>query len=82
MPNIKRGTSMAKAGKSAAKVSVKRQAAKPPAMLTIRRAGDMTPEGRKAIANWLRMHANDLLKEGSNYAPVFRGRYMVGDVDA
>jgi hypothetical protein len=73
---------MAKAGKSAAKVSVKRQAAKPPAMLTIRRAGDMTPEGRKAIANWLRMHANMLLKEGTKYVPVFRGQYMARPTDA
>jgi hypothetical protein len=69
---------MAKAGKLAAKVSVKRQTAKPPAMLTIRRAADMTPEGRKAIANWLRMHANDLVKDGGNYSTVFRGNYMGG----
>lgn len=46
-----------------------------PANLVIRRAGKMTKEGRKAIADWLRMHARMLEDEGDQYADVFTGHY-------
>jgi hypothetical protein len=48
---------------------------KPPARLVIRHAGKMTKAGRKAIADWLRMHARMLEDEGDQYAPVFTGTY-------
>jgi hypothetical protein len=37
----------------------------------------MTPKGRKAIAAFLRNHAQMLEDEGSNYAKRFTGRYLV-----
>lgn len=46
------------------------------AIVTIRDAGRMNPEGRKAVAEWLRMHAKMLLKDGGDYPPVFTGRHM------
>ena len=46
------------------------------AVLTIHGAADMSDEGRKSIANWLRMHAKMLMREGDNYAKCFRGRYI------
>lgn len=46
------------------------------ASVTIHDAADKTPEGRKKIAAWLRRHANDLIKDGDNYANRFRGRYV------
>lgn len=47
-----------------------------PASLVIRGAGDMTPKGRRLIADWLRMHADDLIRDGANYSRRFRGRYI------
>lgn len=38
------------------------------ATLTIHRAGDMTPKGRKDIAAWLRHCAVSLLKHGADYS--------------
>ena len=46
------------------------------AELKINRASDMTDAGRKQIADWLRKHADDLVKDGPQYAPHFRGRYF------
>jgi len=46
------------------------------AIVTIRDAAEMTAEGRKAIADWLRMHAKMLLQHGGDYSKVFRGRYL------
>lgn len=43
------------------------------AMLTIQKAGTRTPQERKQIAEWLRMQAETLLKEGKNYT---EGRYV------
>ncbi len=37
---------------------------KPIATLVISGPGTMTPEGRKDIANWLRLHAADLIRHG------------------
>ncbi len=46
------------------------------ATLTIHRVAEMTPEGRKAIAEWLRNHAKMIVKEGKNYSKRFTGRYL------
>jgi len=48
----------------------------PTAVLTIRRAGQMTPERRRLIAGWLRYHARLLVLHGKEYSGVFTGRYM------
>jgi hypothetical protein len=45
------------------------------AAVHIKRAADMTPEGRAAIASWLRQHGRDLVQHGREYAAAFRGRY-------
>ena len=49
------------------------------AVLTIAKAGEMTPEGRGYIAAWLRRHADLIETEGENYASRFCGRYLVAD---
>ena len=46
------------------------------AILTVRDADKMTPDGRKRIAGWLRAQAKLILAEGDNYAPRFRGGYL------
>jgi hypothetical protein len=46
------------------------------AILTIKDAGDMTEEGRREIARWLRRHANWLTKYGDEYSKKFTGRYL------
>ena len=47
------------------------------AVVTIHGAGRMTPEGRKAIAAWLREHAKALLKDGARYTEGrYTGRYI------
>lgn len=46
------------------------------AIVTIRRAKDMSPRGRKDIAAWLQMHAKHILKHGDNYSPRFTGRFI------
>ena len=46
------------------------------AVLTLKGAGEWTPEGRRHIAEWLRQKARDLVKDGHNYSPRFRARYM------
>lgn len=61
--------------KKTAKKAVKKSE-KAIAIFTILRAGEMTPEGRKAIAEWLRMHAKALIKDGKKYSSRFIGRYM------
>lgn len=50
-----------------------------PAIVTIKKAGNMTPEGRKTIADWLRQCADNLEKDGEQYAPLFRARYTYQD---
>lgn len=47
------------------------------ASLTIHRADTMTPEGRRSVAAWMRRQAAELLKQGDQYAKVFRARYLV-----
>ncbi len=46
------------------------------AILTIFDADRMTPRGRGDIAKWLREHAEDLERDGSNYSKLFRGRFQ------
>ena len=46
------------------------------AIVTIHRAAEMHPEGRKWVANWLRRHARRLEKHGANYTKRFVGRYL------
>jgi hypothetical protein len=47
------------------------------AVLTIASPGEMTPAGRRAIAKWLRAHADMLIKFGDEYTTGrFIGRYM------
>lgn len=36
----------------------------------------MTPEGRRAIATWLRRHAAFLVKHGDSFSPRFTGRFL------
>ena len=46
------------------------------AVLTIRRPGEMTAQGRRDIAKWLRRSAFDLIKHGKDYTPsTYRGYY-------
>ena len=49
------------------------------AVVTIRGALDMTPDGRKAIATWLRKQATNLVKHGKDYAGGFQARYLYQD---
>ena len=46
------------------------------AILTIKDADKMAPEGRKEIANWLRQQAKDLIKYGKNYNKKMIARYL------
>jgi hypothetical protein len=46
------------------------------AVVTIREANEMTAKGRRAVAKWLRMHADMLEREGNNYSRRFTGRYL------
>lgn len=46
------------------------------ATIVIREAANMTPRGRRAIANWLRRTAKCLLESHANFAPTFTARYM------
>ena len=49
------------------------------ARFTIDRAAEMSPELRKSIADWLRRHAKELIKHGSDYSTRFTGRYIVSE---
>lgn len=51
------------------------------AVLTIFKAGEMTEEGRKDIARWLRRHARWLTKYGDEYSNRFTGRYLYNGED-
>lgn len=46
------------------------------AVVTIFGAPDMSPSGRRAVANWLRKQADFLQKEGKVYAKRFTARYL------
>jgi hypothetical protein len=53
------------------------------AIVTIKNASDMTPEGRVAIAQWLREQANYLIEHGSEYSKkcIFRYQYSPYSLD-
>ena len=47
------------------------------AVVTIRKAGAMTPKGRRAIVEWLRHQADMLEEHGKNYTlATFTARYL------
>ena len=46
------------------------------AIVTIKDAPSMTKRGRKAIAAWLRKHADWLEQDGDKYSKWFTGRYI------
>jgi hypothetical protein len=49
--------------------------AKDAATVVIRNAGEMTKADRKAIADWLNMHAEWLIQDGKDYDRKFTGHY-------
>ena len=65
-----------KAGKKAA-YSKRGTADRSSAILTILDAEGLGKKGRANIAAWLRRNANSLIKDGDNYADLFRSRYML-----
>ena len=46
------------------------------AILTVKRAHEMTKRGRKQIAAWLRRQADFLEKDGDKFASRFTARYL------
>lgn len=46
------------------------------ATVTIVRAGEMTPAGRRVLAEWLRDQAAALMRNGKRYAPRYTARYL------
>lgn len=46
------------------------------AILTIKDASEMTPEGREEIAKWLNNIAGQFIEYGDQSAGTFRARYM------
>lgn len=46
------------------------------AIVTIRRADQMTPKGRRAVAAWLRQQAGFLVRYGPQFSARFTARYL------
>lgn len=46
------------------------------AIVTIRRASDMTPKGRKEVARWLRRQALFFERHADQLSPRFTARYL------
>jgi hypothetical protein len=46
------------------------------AIVTIKRASEMTPKGRRDIARWLRRQASFLEKYAKQLSPRFTARYL------
>jgi len=46
------------------------------AILTIKDANNMTPKGRKQVAEWLKEEAKNLIKHGKDYNKRFTARYI------
>jgi hypothetical protein len=57
-------------------MSKKQTTEKSAAVVTIHRADEMTPEGRKEVAAWLRRQASFLTKDGDKLAKRFTARYL------
>lgn len=51
-------------------------------ILTVKEAADMTPEGKKEIARWLRRQAKNLEQYGTEYASRFTARYLYREDEA
>lgn len=45
------------------------------AILTIKRADEMTEQGRREVAAWLKQAAEHLVEHGENYQKLFTARY-------
>ena len=58
-------------------MSEKELKAKAIATVTIHGAAKMTKRGRMALGRWLQVHGANLVANGKDYAPTFRGRYFV-----
>jgi len=46
------------------------------AVLTIYSASTMSAKGKRDIDNWLNEQGKSLMKEGKNYPPRFRAKYL------
>jgi len=46
------------------------------ARVSIDQAGEMTEKGRREIADWLRIQADNLEEEGTQYSAFFVARYI------
>jgi len=55
---------------------MKKKQWKSAAVLTLVDPGDMSLKGRKAIAEWLRQQAKDLVRIGDQYGKTLRARYL------
>lgn len=55
---------------------MKKPEPKSAAVLTIRRASDMTPKGRREIARWLDQQKGFLLKNPGELAARYTARYL------
>lgn len=53
-----------------------RKRVKRAAILTVFRADEMTPRGRREVATWLRARAACLIANGKNYTKRFTARYL------
>lgn len=54
---------------------MKKSRLKVAATLTVHRASDMTPLGRKQVAQWLREQARFLVRSGADYSRRYTARY-------
>lgn len=61
---------------AAKKAAKKKAAPKVAATVVIHRAAEMTPEGRKKVAQWLRSRAAYLEKHSDLIGPRFTQRYL------
>lgn len=59
--------------------TLKSKVEKSAAIVTIKNAADMTPQGRRDIAAWLRQQASFLLKYHKELSPTFRARYLYAE---
>lgn len=57
-------------------MATKKPELKSAAIVTIHRAANMTPRGRRLVANWLRNTAKLLEDHGKEFSTRFTGRYL------
>lgn len=53
---------------------MKKKTTKTIASIVINNAGKMEPHQRKDVAQWLRLHAKMIIKEGHEYSKIFKGK--------